>query len=143
MQSFIQGAQNSEFHRVLVEKFSEAKFMDDPPTEEELRFLAQEYSRLMVARPKPARRFNNQSESSRPPVAPTAPSFEDKAQAPQQPFQPFQPRERAQDVCHGCKKPGHWVRDCPEKPSAKVGVVEDETLLEGEKLKFCTVSRSF
>ena len=51
MQRFIQGVQSSEFHRVLVEKFSEAKFMDDPPTEEELRFLAQEYSRLMVARP--------------------------------------------------------------------------------------------
>ena len=31
MQRFIQGVQSSEFHRVLVEKFSEAKFMDEPP----------------------------------------------------------------------------------------------------------------
>ena len=88
----------------------------------------------MVANPKPARRSNTQGESSRPPVAPTAPNFEDKAQAS---FQSSQTREKAQDVCHGCKKPGHWVRDCPDKPSAKIGIVEDETLLEGEKLKFC------
>ena len=90
MQRFIQGVQSSEFHRVLVEKFPEGKFLDEPPTEEELRFLAQEYSRLMVARPKPTRRLNNQGESSRPPVAPTAPSFEDKAQAPLHPSQPME-----------------------------------------------------
>ena len=34
MQRFIQGVQSSEFHRVLVEKFSEAKFMEEPPTQD-------------------------------------------------------------------------------------------------------------
>ena len=59
MQRFIQVVQRCEFHRVLVEKLSKAKFMDELPIDEELRFLTQEYSRLMVAGPKPARRFNN------------------------------------------------------------------------------------
>ena len=36
IQRFIQGVQNSECHRVLAEKFSQTKFMDEPPTEEEL-----------------------------------------------------------------------------------------------------------
>ena len=91
-----------------------------------------EYSRLVVARPKPARRFTNQGKSSRPTVAPTAPNFEEKAQA------LSKPREKVQDVSNGGKKPGPRVRDCPEKPSAKVGVVEVDTLLEGEKLRFRT-----
>ena len=65
--------------RVLVEKFPETKFMDEPPIEEKLRVSAQGYYRLVVARPTPARRFKSQGESSRLTIAPTAPSFEEKA----------------------------------------------------------------
>ena len=27
------------------------------------------------------------------------------------------PRDTSADVCHLCKQPGHWAKDCPQKPS--------------------------
>ena len=56
MQRFIKGVKSAELNSMLSIKYSDEKFIDDPPTEEQLRFTVHEFSRMReagLARPKP------------------------------------------------------------------------------------------
>ena len=57
MQRFIKGVRSSELNSMLSIKYSDEKFIEDPPTEEQLRFTVHEFTRMREhtqARAKPA-----------------------------------------------------------------------------------------
>ena len=50
MQKFIAGVRSVEVHSALATKYAEEKYVKDPPTEEELRYVAMEFVRLRKPR---------------------------------------------------------------------------------------------
>ena len=50
LQRFISGVRNLELHSALAAKYAEGKYVTEPPTEEELRYVAMEYVRLRKPR---------------------------------------------------------------------------------------------
>ena len=56
MQNFIKGVRSPEVNSMLSIKYSNEKFIDDPPSEEQLRFTVHEFNRMReptIPRPKP------------------------------------------------------------------------------------------
>ena len=50
MQKFIAGVRSVEVHSALATKYAEEKYVKDPPTEEDLRYVAMEFVRLRKPR---------------------------------------------------------------------------------------------
>ena len=63
LQRFISGVRSVELHGALAAKYAEEKYVTEPPTQEELRYVATEYVRLR--KPRWERRvFQTDAESS-------------------------------------------------------------------------------
>ena len=114
MQRFIKGVKSAELNSMLSIKYSDEKFIEDPPTEEQLRFTVHEFSRM------------RESTQTRPKPVVVAPEVKE-GDAPNAPAQAAQQPSRG---CFNCGSNSHWLRECPlppkERGNKQVNVVTEE-----------------
>ena len=102
MQRFIKGVRSSELNSMLSIKYSDEKFIEDPPTEEQLRFTVHEFNRMREytqARAKPAVETPEVKEG----------------ELLQYTFSLHTPPKG----CFNCGSNSHWLRECPLPPKER------------------------
>ena len=103
MQRFIKGVRSSELNSMLSIKYSDEKFIEDPPTEEQLRFTVHEFSRMR--------------EYTHPRAKPMGevPEVKEGEAHPAQ----TQPPAQSSKGCFNCGSNSHWLRECPLPPKER------------------------
>ena len=134
LQRFIEGVRNPDLRRNLATMYAHERYLQEPPTVEELRFATQQYLRTRG----PTRDFQPYNRPAYParnqpppdnvfPKVENNPPRQEIQSAPRQ-DQPNQPAEgqanqnayardlpRAQRPCFTCQSYGHFARDCPKR----------------------------